>query len=98
MIIMEITPYDFKKDYSNNTVTHYMKIDGKDEKLTLHVTDEVKKPDGWIKSGLKFPLHYTFETVEPFMRLLVPCIGATTYKLVDNGHEQVTWFSGFSRG
>lgn len=95
---MEITAYDWKEDRRNNKFIHYLKIDGKEEQLSLHVTGEAINPKGWIESGLKFPLHYTFETVEPFMRLLVPLIGARTYKLVDNGHEQIAWFSGFCRG
>lgn len=95
---MEIIAYDWKEDRSNNQFIHYLKIDGKKEKLTLYVTDEAKKPDGWIKSGLTFPLHYSEETTESFMRLLIPLIGANKYKLEDNGHEQIAWFSGFSRG
>jgi len=95
---MEITVYDQKPNNSKQEMKYYLTIDGKKEILTIFVTEEVKKPDGFLRSGLIFPLHYSEMTVLSFMELLMPLFGARTYKLIDNGKEQVAWFGGFCSG
>lgn len=95
---MIITIYDQKPNNSKQEMKYYLKIDGKEEILTIFVTDEVKKPDGFLRSGLTFPIHYSESKVAPFLRMIMTLIGARNFKLLDNGKEKIAWFGGFCSG